>query len=296
MLALPAHPSLSIAPGKRGRTSNRFSIELDGRPAGWLTDLSGASAGGELGSPAGRYEELSLRCWPAMPRAFFQWVMRSFAPQPEASDGLLVLADDSDRELSRLRWLGGVVTEFATTAVELSTTETAKLALKFSPRLSQRGEQLGPELAPTVVETRRPLPVTMPKLEIDGLEEVCCHIKRIEGLVIRQKIRTSSGDQGTAPLRESQGIYTSPLVLSLPEPKGQGFRRWLAACEAGNSNGRTATLLLGGPAVGFTIALHGVRPVRIDDLAASDSDDPRRRDLRVELKTRDIAFALAPGK
>ena len=154
------------------------------------------------------------------------------------------------------------------------------------------GEQLGPQLSPAVVETRRPLPVAMPKLEIDGLEEVCCHIKRIEGLVVRQKIRRD----GVLLEREAQGIYTSPLVLTLPEPKGQGFRRWLEACEAGKSNGRTATLLLGSPAVGFTVALHGVRPVRIDDLAADDSDDPRRRDLRVELKARDIAFALAPGK
>jgi hypothetical protein len=292
VLAVPADPSLSIAPGKRGRTSNKYSVELDGRPCGWLTDLAGAAAGGELGSPAGRYEELTLRCWPAMPRAFFQWILRSFAPQPEASDGLLVLADDSDRELSRLRWLGGVVTEFATTAAILTSSEAAKLALKFSPRLSQRGEQLGPQLSPAVVETRRPLPVAMPKLEIDGLEEVCCHIKRIEGLVVRQKIRRD----GVLLEREAQGIYTSPLVLTLPEPKGQGFRRWLEACEAGKSNGRTATLLLGSPAVGFTVALHGVRPVRIDDLAADDSDDPRRRDLRVELKARDIAFALAPGK
>lgn len=296
MLALPADPPLLIAPGKRGRSSNKYALELDGRPCGWLTDLSGATAGGELGSPAGRYEELAIRCWPAMPRAFFQWILRSFAHQPEASDGLLVLADDSDRELSRLRWLGGVVTEFATTAVDVSASEAAKLSLKFSPRLSQRGEQLGPQLAPAVVETRRPLPVAMPKLEIDGLEELCCHIKRIEGLVVRQKIRRVPGDHAVLLEREAQGIYTSPLVLTLPEPKGQGFRRWLEACEAGKSNGRTATLVLGSPAVGFTVALHGVRPVRIDDLAASDSNDPRRRDLRVELRTRDIAFALAPGK
>ena len=296
MLARPADPPLWIAPTKRGRSSNKYALELEGRPCGWLTDLSGATAGGELGSPAARYEELAIRCWPAMPRAFFHWVLRSFAPQPEASDGLLVLADDSDRELSRLRWLGGVVTEFATTAVDVSASEAAKLSLKFSPRLSQRGEQLGPQLAPAVVETRRPLPVAMPKLEIDGLEELCCHIKRIEALVVRQKVRRVPGDHAVLLEREAQGIYTSPLVLTLPEPKGQGFRRWLEACEAGKSNGRTATLQLGSPAVGFTVALHGVRPVRIDDLAASDSDDPRRRDLRVELRARDIAFALAPGK
>ena len=289
------HPSPAAA-GKRGRPSNRYAVELEGKPCGWLTDLSGAAAAGELGSSAGRFEELTIRCWPAMPRGFFQWVLRSFAPQPEASDGLLVLADDNDRELSRLRWLGGVVTEFATTAIDAGSPDTAKLALKFTPRLSQRGEALGPELSPASGDTRRPLPAAMPELQIDGLEEVCCHIKRFEGLVVRQRIRRTGGDRGLVCERETPGIYTSPLVLTLPEAKGQGFRRWLEACEAGKSNGRTATLMLGAPSVGFTIALQGVRPVRIDDMAAIDSDDPRRRDLRIELRARDVVFALAPGK
>ena len=136
----------------------------------------------------------------------------------------------------------------------------------------------------------------MPGLQIDGLEEVCCHIKRIEGLVVRQRVRRSLAEGGLTVEREAPGIYTSPLVVTLPEGKGQGFMRWREACEAGKSNGRTATMVLGSPSVGFTVVLHGVRPVRIDELPAADSDDPRRRDLRVELKARDVAFALAPGK
>lgn len=283
-----------IAPSKRGRPSNRYAVELDGRPCGWLTDLAGAAVGGELGSAAGRYEELTLRCWPAMPRSFYEWVLRSFAPEPEASDGLLVLADDGDRELSRLRWMGGVVTEFATTAIDAASLETAKLALKFSPQRSQRGEALGPPLSAGATETRRPLSAAMPLLQIDGLEEACSHISRVEGLVIRQRIRRSIEDGPPRLEREAQGIYTSPLVLTVPEAKAQGFLRWLEACEAGKSNGRTATMMLGAPSVGFTIALQGVRPVRIDELPGDD--DPRRRELRVELKAREVAFALAPAK
>ncbi len=296
VLVDPVYPSSSNAPGKRGRPSNRYAVELDGKHCGWLTDLAGAAAAGELGSSAGRYEELTIRAWPAMTRGFYEWVLRSFAPVPEASDGLLVLADDSDRELSRLRWLGGVVTEFATTAIDAAASDNAKLALKFTPRVSQRGEALGPELSPLAAETRRPVPAAMPELQIDGLEEVCSHIKRFEGLVVRQRIRRVTGEQGTLIERDAPGIYTSPLVLTLPESKGQGFRRWLEACEAGKSNGRTATMMLGAPSVGFTVALQGVRPVRIDDMPSADSDDPRRRDLRVELRARDVAFALAPGK
>lgn len=283
-----------IAPTRRGRPSNRYAVELDGRPCGWLTDLAGAASGGELGSPAGRYEELTLRCWPAMPRGFYEWVMRSFAAQPQGCDGLLVLADDNDRELSRLRWMDGVVTEFATTAIDAAALDTAKVALKVSPQRSQRGEVLGPELPAAAVDTRRPQPASMPGLQIDGLEEVCSHIKRVEGLVIRQRVRRS--DDGCIREREAPGIYASPLVITLPEGKGQGFVRWREACELGKSNGRTATMVVGSPAVGFTVVLHGVRPLRTEELAAADSDDPRRRDLRVELRARDVAFALAPGK
>ena len=283
-----------IAPTRRGRPSNRYAVELDGRPCGWLTDLAGAASGGELGSPTGRYEELTLRCWPAMPRGFYEWVARSFAAQPQGCDGLLVLADDNDRELSRLRWMDGVVTEFAATAIDAAALDTAKVALKVSPRRSQRGEVLGPELPAAAVDTRRPQPASMPGLQIDGLEEVCSHIKRVEGLVIRQRVRRS--DDGCIREREAPGIYTSPLVITLPEGKGQGFVRWREACELGKSNGRTATMVLGSPAVGFTVVLHGVRPLRTEELAAADSDDPRRRDLRVELRARDVAFALAPGK
>ncbi len=291
--AAPKQP-LVIAPSKRGRASNRYAVELDGRPAGWLTDLAGAAVGGELGSSAGRYEELTLRCWPAMPRSFYQWVLRSFGAEPEGSDGLLVLADDADRELSRLRWMGGVVTEFATTAIDAASLETAKVALKFSPQRSQRGEALGPALAGAATETRRPFPAAMPVLQIDGLEEACSHISRLEGLVIRQRIRRVLEDGPPRVEREAQGIYTSPLVLAVPESKAWGFTRWLEACEAGKSNGRTATMMLGAPGVGFTVALQGVRPVRIDELPGDD--DPRRRELRVELKAREVAFALAPGK
>lgn len=291
--AAPKQP-LVIAPNKRGRPSNRYAVELDGKPCGWLTDLAGAAVGGELGSPAGRYEELTLRCWPAMPRTFYQWVLRSFAAEPGACDGLLVLADDGDRELSRLRWMGGVVTELATTAIDAASLETAKVALKFSPQRSQRGEALGPSLLAAATDTRRPLPAAMPVLQIDGLEEACSHISRVEGLVIRQRIRRVLEDGPPRIEREAQGIDTSPLVLTVPEAKAWGFTRWLEACEAGKSNGRTATMMIGAPSVGFTVALQGVRPVRIDELPGDD--DPRRRELRVELRAREVAFALAPAK
>jgi hypothetical protein len=285
-------PSAPVASSKRGPASNKYALELDGRHCGWLTDLAGAVSVGELGQAA-RYEELTLRCWPAMPRSFFQWVVRSFAAELAGADGLLQLADDDFRELSRFRWTAGVVTEFATSAIDLAAPELMKMVVKFSPRTTQRGEPSRispPELGGAALDTRWPAPAGVPALHVDGLEEACCHLKRIEGLAIRQRVRRVPGR-----CELETGVTAAPLIVTLPEAKGQGFVRWLEACEAGRSNGRAATLVLGAASVGFTVALQGLRPARIEEVAV-DGDDPRRRDLRVELRARDVAFALAHGK
>lgn len=285
----PPSPTQS---GKRGPTSNKYALELDGRHCGWLTDLAGAATVGELGVSS-RFEELTLRSWPGMPRGFYQWVTRSFAAEPCGADGLLQLADDDFRELSRLRWSAGVVTEFSTTAIDLVSVEAMKVVLKFSPRTTQRGEPsriAPPELSGPALDTRWPSPAGLPTLQIDGLEEACCVLKRIEGLTIRQRVR-----RGPGRCEREGGISAGPLVVTLAEARAQGFVRWLEACEAGRSNGRAATLTIGATSVGFTVALQGLRPVRIAEVPGV-GDDPRRRDVRVELQARDVAFALAQGK
>jgi hypothetical protein len=140
---LVKQPAPAVISSKRGPTSNKYALELDGRHCGWLTDLAGAVSVGELGSTAGRYEELTLRCWPAMPRCFYEWVLRSFAPEPGASDGLLVLADDGDRELSRVRWMGGVVTEFATTAIDAGVARDREGGAEVQPAALAAGRGAG---------------------------------------------------------------------------------------------------------------------------------------------------------
>lgn len=290
---LVKQPPPVVLASRRGPTSNKYALELDGRHCGWLTDLAGAVSVGEVGT-IGRYDELTLRSWPAMPRSFYQWVMRSFGPEMTGSDGLLQLADDDFRELSRLRWTSGVVTEFATTPIDLVAVEATKVILKFSPRATQRGEPsriAPPELGGAALDTRWPMASGLPALHVDGLEEACCHLKRIEGVAVRQKLRRAPGR-----CERETGVTADPIFVTLPEAKGQGFVRWLEACEAGRSQGRAATLTLGAAGVGFTVAFHGMRPVRIEEVVATGGEEPRRRDLRVELHARDVAFALAQGK
>lgn len=278
---------------KRGPTSNKYALELHGKHSGWLTDVSGALAVGELGGTGrpGRYEELTLRCWPGMPHEFYAWIAGSMAGELEPARGGLILADDAGTEMSRLNFDGGVITEVSLASYEYGFKDSLKLGLKFSPFTSRRtyaGGTIGSEAA----VARWPLPATDPELHIDGLEEACSQVRRIEGLTIRQRIERANGDDGVHVHRIGPPIV-GQLALVLAENKALGFSRWLQAVEAGRSNGRAATLTVGTPAVGFTVVLQQVRPARIVE-EPGDGGDGRRRELRVELEARGVEFAFAP--
>lgn len=286
---------MKTAPSKRGPTSNKYALELRGQHCGWLTDVAGALTVGELGGDGrgGRYEELSLRCWPGMSRGFFEWVAGSFAAGPRGEDGEVILADDGYSEMSRLSFRGGVVTELSLPMYEYVLRDSVKFGIKFSPQTSRRS-YAGGHLMGEAIDTRRPAAPTDPALHIDGLDEECSQIRKIEGFVIRQRIERVPGEDGLIT-RRSGAVEVAPLAVVLAESRAHGFVRWLQAVEAGRSNGRAASLTLGLASVGFTLVLHQVRPARITEEPAGDAES-RRRELRVELSVRGVEFAFAPAR
>lgn len=285
---------MKTTPSKRGPTSNKYVLELAGRHCGWLTDVAGALTVGELGGDGRcRYEELALRCWPGMPREFYEWVARSLGGGPRGEDGEVILADDGYSEMSRLSFRGGVVTELSLSAYEHVLRDSVKVGLKFSPQSSKRS-YAGGYLAGEAIDGRRPMPATDPGLHIDGLEEECSQIRRIEGFAIRQRIERTSGGEDLEARRVGP-VTVTPLVVVLAENRAHGFVRWLQAVEAGRSNGRAASLTLGLASVGLTIVLHQVRPARITEEPGGDGES-RRRELRVEMSVRGAEFAFAPAR
>lgn len=282
---------MKTTPNKRGSTSNKYALVLRGLHAGWLTDVAGALAVGELGGEGGaRYEELALRCWPGMPREFYTWIAESFAAQPTTRDGDVILADDGDSEVSRLSFQGGVVTELHVPAYEPVLRDSLKIGLKFSPRASKR-TYAGGHIGGESLDLRRPAAPTDVELHIDGLEEACSQVRRIEGLTVRQAIERARREEGTL-VRRTGAPSVTPLTIVLAENKAHGFVRWHEACQSGRSDGRAATLTLGLHHVGFTIVLRQVRPASITE-EPNDGAEGRRREVRIELAARGAEFMFA---
>ncbi|MCB9567556.1 MAG: hypothetical protein H6710_10165 [Myxococcales bacterium] len=292
----------------RDATSNRYAVELDGVFAGWLADVAGASASGdvETGPTGRRYsrrDELLCRCWPAMPRSFYAWVERSFAEPVLGSDGAITLVDSEGHQLSRMLLEDVVVTSFKVPACDASSCGRAKVELLLSPggirHTARRARRLGDE----PLAARAPGEALPHRVEIDGLVEECSFIRRIEALTVSQTIALEAG----VGLVRQGPVRAGPLVMIIPEHKAGGFFRWRESLPLGTASRRTATVTVGDPEVGFSVVLHDLILQRVDVLPGSEDEGDeggalqgevlqrQRRDLRIEALASSVGFCFLPG-
>lgn len=289
-------------PPKRGAASNKYVVELDGVFAGWLADVAGATACGDVETgPAGRRysrrDELVCRCWPGMPQPFYAWIERSFGDPLLASDGALALVDPGGHQLSRMLWQEGVVTSLTVPATDAECREDAKVTLTLSPSATRHTHRRAQRIPSAAEECREPAPATDLRLEIDGLAEECHFIRRIEALTIAQSIAFVPG-QGL--VREG-AVTAGPLTVVLPEHRAQGFFQWQSRMGPDAVSQRIATVTLGTVEVGFSVVLHNLRllevtPIEGPTFGEGEAPVKARRDVRVVMGASAVGFVFLPGK
>ena len=285
---------------KRAAEGNKYAVEIGGAFAGWLSDVSGATACGAMETgPSGRVrsrrDEIVCACWPAMPRPFFEWIARSFADPIAGADGSIALVDPGGDLLSQMLFDEAVVTGLTVPAIDKVTRDAAKLGFKFSPGRVRQSYRRGQRVAPAAQAERAPPPPLDHRLEIDGLAEECSFIARFEALTIVQSIAALPGEH----LRRAGPPVATPLKVVLPESKARGFVQWAERAPRGAATQRTATLTLGAPEVGFSVVLHNLRLVKLTyEDTTLDGDGPARlkRDVKVELLGTSVGFCFLPGK
>lgn len=296
--------------GKRDADSNRYAVELDGVFAGWLADVAGASACGdvETGPTGRRYsrrDKLQCRAWPGMPKSFYAWVLRSFGEPIAGSDGAITLVGSDGLQLSRMLLEDVVITSLTVPAIDDACRERAKIGLTLSPGGVRHMYRRARPIVGEAQERRAPAPATDHRIEIDGLIEECSFITRVEALTIAQEIDLDA----TRGLRRTAPVSATSLVVVLPEHKASGFFRWRERVPPGQASRRTATVTIGDPEVGFSVVLHDLRLLELTLLEPpADADDGRegtaegevlqrmRRDLRVEMAASAVGFCFLPGK
>jgi phage tail-like protein len=189
-------------PNKRVYTAGRFAMDLGGTFAGWISSIEGGHATSDvvvekLGADmiqhkhlAGvKYEDISVNCGTAMSKAFYSWIQSSLDRKHARNDGAIITADYDQKEVSRLNFFGALITEVGFPALDAASKDAAKMTVKFAPEYTRAQAKTGSAISAPIGkgEQKKWLPSNF-RLKIDGLDQSCIKVNKVEALTIKQKV------------------------------------------------------------------------------------------------------------
>ena len=228
----------------RAVVAAKFAIDLDDSAGGWLYGAEGGQGYAELiserlgadqlqrkhASPV-KFEDITFTFGTGMSKHLYQWIADSFKLSYSRRDGAIVSADFNLKEIGRLDFHQALISEIGLPALDASSKEPARMTLKISPEWTKNkprktpGESIAGRYPIDPRKQKRWMPCNF-RLRIDGLEEACKRVSKIEALTIKQKNVELSVGEHRYNLREPASLEIPNLVITLTEHAGQGFYDW----------------------------------------------------------------------
>ncbi|HSP18017.1 MAG TPA: hypothetical protein VLQ79_00770, partial [Myxococcaceae bacterium] len=219
----PAAVATSSDAGLRVRasTTGPVALELEGAPAGWVSSVEGGEATAAVvieqpgpGSPFPRkhiggvgYEDLVITCATGMTEEFYSWLHDAMNGQFRARDGAIVEYDRNLREVRRLEFHQGLVTQLALPALNAGAQTPGSLRVVITPEYSRKeagrraAAKAGPAKTPRWV-------VSNFRLTIPGLESALAAVTTVGAMTTKFIL----GPDLTGPFRD----YTRPARVEVP--------------------------------------------------------------------------------
>jgi hypothetical protein len=275
-----------------------FFLEIDGVSAGYARNVQGGGAVAEVirekvGADhivhkhigAVRFDDIVLTCDAGLSKAFYDWVDQTFRSQGLRKNGAVVVLDGG-KEVSRLDWNNGLISRVDFPALDATSNDLFSMIVKITPERTRSAK--GGESRP-VTPARKSWLASSFRLSIEGLEEACKYVSRIEPLAIDWHLKEVNTSGGYRDSMEPAGnVEPGNLIVTLPESKAQGFQDWFEdfAIKGNSGQGREkrGTLESGAFSLQFgNLGISGItRP--------SDRPGAMIRKTRVEMYCESIRF------
>jgi hypothetical protein len=206
----------------RGFFQGHYALELEGQHAGWLY-----SAEGGEDTP-----EITLRCGTGMTKGCYNWIKDTFDRKYPRKSGAIHVCDYDGQEIARHSWADGLITEVGLPALDASSKDAARLTVKVRAGSVDRRPGSGDHTTPHGV--MKPLQPAVRKhwlssaysLQIDGLNDACWRVNKIDGITLRVK----AAEVEVGHLRHNAIVATSfgvpNLVITLPQSHADLFYQW----------------------------------------------------------------------
>jgi len=223
----------------RGSVAGKYMFRMEGLDAGWCNSIEGGHATAEvvtekLGSEVHqrkhlgplKFEDISVVCGTGMSKAFYQWLQNSFEGKYSRQRGSIVAADFNFEAISELEFHEALITEFGMPALDAASKDPAKMTVKFSPENTKFKKGSGKISSPTKAEVqKRWLPSNF-AITINGLEDACKKVNKIEALVMKQKVVDDVSGETRSYLKMPAHLETPNLVMTVAESHAEAIYQW----------------------------------------------------------------------
>jgi len=247
---LPRFSGTAAAADVRAFTSAQFGMELDGQFLTLLKSIDGGFAKsdvvqeklGPMPFPkkhlAGvKYTDIAIEIEPAMPPALTKWISAALNMNVQRKSGTIITADFNYKEVSRLEFQNALISEFTVPACDGTSKDAGYLTVKFSPEFTRATAGKGGTMkTDTAAKQKAWLPANF-HLQIQGLEEACNHVMKIESLTVKQKVIEQVIGEVRTFQKDPTSLEFPNLVIYLPETNAGPFFQWFTDFVVNGVNG-----------------------------------------------------------
>lgn len=301
------------ATDRRSYTAGKYAVELDGVMAGWVQSVEGGHATSDVVTEkigndplqkkhiAGvKYEDITVNCGVGMSRGFYEWIRASLDRQYPRKNGAIAVCDYDSKEISRLEWTQGLISEVGFPALDAASKDAAKMTVKITPESTRSVKGSGRIAAAAKLQAaqKKWVPANF-RLQIGTLD--CTRVNKIEALTIKQKVVENPVGEMRNYQKEPANAEVPNLAITLPEEHAAAFDAWHKSfviqgkdSQGSKKNGQLDYLTPDLREVLFTLTFKNLGIFKLTPEKTEAGSENIRR-VRAEMYCEEIRFSYGSG-
>lgn len=298
----------------RAVVAGKFAFTMEGLNAGWVHSYEGGHGTAEvvtekLGADVHqrkhlgplKYEDISVVCGTGMSKAFYQWLQNSFEQKCSRQRGSIISADFDFNAVNELEFYEALITEFGMPALDAASKDPAKMNIKFATEYTRRKQPSGKISAPIDASKQKKWLPSNFRITINGLEDACKKVNKIEALVLKQKVVDDVSGETRDYHKIAAHVEVPNLVMTLSDHHADAVYKWhedfviKGNCEQGAEKSGSITYLTPDLKTElFTVEMAhlGIFKITSDKLEAGNE---AARRLKVEMYCEEMKFKYDGG-
>ena len=223
-------------PGGRTFTADRFFLELDGVPCGFVRSVEGGGVTADVvveqqgttffatkrvGAP--RYEEFVLQLDLSLDKAVYSWIGDMWTGKRTRRDGSISTLNEKLKAVSEREFFQALLTEVKVPALDAASKDAAHLTVKFAPEYT-RAKKASEKTVKASTTKQKAWLASNFKLAIDNLD--CTRVSKVDAFAVKQTVVRDAIGEARDFTAEPAKLDFPNLRITLAESSAQTWAEW----------------------------------------------------------------------